>query len=67
MNIELIPEKKRIGRPPLSEDVKKVRFHISVNPKLAALAKDWQWGVSDYFETLHKEYRYELNKGLTKT
>ena len=49
--MELIPEKKRMGRPPLPEDEKKVRLHISVSPQIAAAAKKWKRGVSDYFET----------------
>jgi len=52
MNMELIPEKKRMGRPPLPEDEKKVRLHISVHPQLAEAAKAWPYGISDFFESL---------------
>lgn len=54
MNIELISTKRPMGRPPLPPGAKKVRLHISVEPSVADAAKRWKWGISDYFETLHK-------------
>jgi len=46
--------KKPMGRPVLPPDKKKVRLHISVDPKVAEMALENPVGISEFFNQLGK-------------